>query len=105
LYVTNADERNLRAYDLDHNGDASGERVLVDKIVGIPGGLKVTEKGELYVATTKAIEIYTPEGKSVHTIPVNGRASNCALDPTGAWLYVTAGSYLYRIRIDGKAGN
>ena len=29
LYVTNADERNVRAYDLDRNGDASGERVLV----------------------------------------------------------------------------
>ena len=27
LYVVNADERNVRAYDLDRNGDASNERV------------------------------------------------------------------------------
>jgi gluconolactonase len=105
LYVTNADEHNVRAYDLDHNGDASGERVLVDKIAGVPGGLKVSEKGELYVTTTKSIELYTPEGKSIHTIPLNARPSNCALDPTGVWLYITASSSLYRIRIDGKAEN
>jgi len=29
LYVSNADEHNIRAYDVDRNGDASGERVLV----------------------------------------------------------------------------
>ena len=46
LYVTNADESNVRAYDLDRNGDASGERVLVARIDGIPGGLRVSEKGE-----------------------------------------------------------
>ncbi len=48
LYVTNADERNVRVYDIDHNGDASGERVLIARTDGIPGGLKVGEKGDLY---------------------------------------------------------
>jgi len=105
LYVTNADERNLRAYDLDHNGDASGERVLVARIDGIPGGLRVSEKGELYVATTKGIAIYSGEGKPIHTIPMRDRPSNCAFDPQGAWLYVTARSFLYRIRLDGKVEN
>jgi gluconolactonase len=105
LYVTNADERNLRAYDLDHNGDASGERVLVARIDGIPGGLKVNEKGELYVATTKGISIYSAEGKPTRDIPMRDRPSNCAFDPQGAWLYVTARSYLYRIRVEGKAEN
>jgi gluconolactonase len=105
LYVTNADERNLRAYDLDHNGDVSGERVLVARIDGIPGGLKVNEKGELYVATTKGISIYSAEGKPIRDIPMRDRPSNCAFDPQGAWLYVTARGYLYRIRVDGKAEN
>jgi gluconolactonase len=105
LYVTNADERNLRAYDLDRNGDAVGERVIVARIDGIPGGLRVSEKGDLYVATTKGIAIYSAEGKPIHTIPVRDRPSNCAFDPQGKWLYVTARDYLYRIRLDGVLEN
>jgi gluconolactonase len=105
LYVTDADERSVRAYDLDRNGDASGERVLVDHIDGIPGGMRVNEKGELYVVTTKGIAIYSAAGKPIHTIPMLDRPSNCAFDLQGAWLYVTASAFLYRIRVDGKSGN
>src|SRR3712207_7537381 len=38
LYVVNSDERSVRAYDLDKNGEASNERVVVAKIPGVPGG-------------------------------------------------------------------
>jgi gluconolactonase len=105
LYVTNADERNVRAYDIDRNGDTSGERVLVAHTEGIPGGLKVNEKGELYVATTKGIAIFSADGHPIHMIPMRDRPSNCAFDPQGVWLYVTARSFLYRIRLDGKVAN
>lgn len=105
LYVTNADERNVRAYDIDHNGDTSGERALVARTDGIPGGLKVNEKGELYVATTKGIAIYSADGNLIHMIAMHDRPSDCALDPQGTWLYVTASGFLYRIRLDGKGGN
>ena len=105
LYVTNADERNVRAYDIDRNGDTSGERVLVAHTDGIPGGLKVNEKGELYVATTKGIAIFGADGHPIHMIPMRDRPSNCAFDPQGVWLYVTARSFLYRIRLDGKVAN
>jgi gluconolactonase len=103
LYVTNSDERNVRAYDLDHNGDASGERVLIAHIDGIPGGLRVSEKGDLFIATTKGIAIFSAEGAPIHTVAMHDRPSNCALDPQGTWLYVTAGSFLYRLRLDGKS--
>jgi gluconolactonase len=105
LYVTNSDERNVRAYDLDHNGDASGERVLAPQIDGVPGGMRVNEKGELFIVTGKGIAIYTAEGRPIHTIALHDRPSNCALDPAGSWLYVTARGFLYRIRVDGKGGN
>jgi hypothetical protein len=36
---------------------------------------------------------------------MHDRPSNCALDPAGSWLYVTARGFLYRIRVDGKGGN
>jgi gluconolactonase len=105
LYVTNADDRNVRAYDIDHNGDTSGERVLVAHTDGIPGGLKVNEKGEIFVATTKGIAIFGPDGRPIHMIPMRDRPSSCAFDPQGTWLYVTARNFLYRIRLDGKGPN
>jgi gluconolactonase len=105
LYVTNADERNVRAYDIDRNGDTTGERVLIAHTDGIPGGLTANEKGELYVVTGKGIAIYSAEGRLIHTIRMHDRPSNCALDPQGVWLYVTARGFLYRIRVDGKGVN
>jgi gluconolactonase len=105
LYVTNADERNVRAYDLDRNGDAAGERVLIARLDGIPGGMKVSEKGELYVATTKGISVFSADGKEIRTVTIHDGPSDCVFDPQGTWLYVTARSSLYRVRVEGKAGN
>jgi gluconolactonase len=102
LYVTNADERTVRAYDIDRNGDPSGERVLVARTDGIPGGLKVDEKGQLFVTIAKGIAIYSAGGKPLHLIPLHDRPSDCAFDPQGTWLYITAGNFLYRVRLDGN---
>ena len=88
-----------------NNGDASGERILVAHLDAIPGGLRVNEKGDLYIATATGIEIFTAEGKAVHTIAMHDRPSNCVFDPQGVWLYVTARGNLYRVRLDGKGVN
>jgi sugar lactone lactonase YvrE len=65
----------------------------------------VNEKGDLYIATATGIEIFTAEGKAVHTIAMHDRPSNCVFDPQGVWLYVTARGNLYRVRLDGKGVN
>jgi gluconolactonase len=106
LYVTSSDEKNVRAYDVDRNGDAAGERVLIAAIDGVPAGVRVSEKGDLYIATAKGIAIYSPEGKPIHTIEMHDRPSSCAFDPDGKTLYVTARGFVYRIRPDAaKAVN
>ena len=53
----------------DRNGEASGGRVLISGIAGVPGGISVDEKGVLYIAAT-GIAIYTPEGRSVRTLGI-----------------------------------
>ena len=77
LYVSNADEHNIRAYDVDRNGDASGERVLVSGIDGVPGGIRVDERGNLYVAA-KGIAIYSQEGHPIQVLEMKEQPSNCA---------------------------
>ncbi len=100
LYVANSDERNLRAYDLDRNGKASNERVIVSGIDGVPDGIRVDEKGNIYV-TAKGLAVYSPDGKLLTTIELPETPANCAFgDPDFMTLYVTARTSLYRIRLN-----
>jgi gluconolactonase len=102
LYVTNSDERNVRAYDVDKTGAASNERLLIDGIPGVPDGIRVAEDGSLYIAAN-AILVYSPEGKLLNTYALPEKPSNCAFgDGDLQSLYVTARTSLYRIRLDVK---
>ena len=102
LYVDNSDDRNVRAYDVDRNGEVSNERVVVSNIDGVPDGMKVDEKGNLYI-TAKGIAVYTPEGKLLQNIELSETPANCAFgDPDFQTLYITARTSLYRIRLNVK---
>jgi len=102
LYVVNSDERNVRAYDLDKSGDPSNERVLIAKIPGVPGGVRTDEKGNLYVAG-KALFIYSPDGKLLHSLELRNPASNCGFgEVDGRTLFITAGSEVHRARLEVK---
>lgn len=102
LFVANSDERQVRVFDLDRQGRASGERVLIAGIEGVPDGLKVDERGNLYVAA-RGIAVYTAQGKLLHTIEMPETPSNCAFgDPDFGALYVTARSSVYRLRLNVK---
>jgi gluconolactonase len=102
LYVTNSDDRNVRAYDLDKNGAASNERVVVPHIEGIPDGMRVDENGNLYVAAAK-VEVYSPEGKHLGTVHLTETPSNCAFgDADFESLYITARTSIYRVRLKVK---
>lgn len=102
LYVTNSDEKNVRAYDLGPTGEASNERVLISGIKGVPDGMKVDENGNLYVAAA-ALEVYSAEGKHLTTIELAETPSNCAFGEADLQtLFVTARTTVYRIRLNVK---
>jgi len=102
LYVSGSDDHSVRAYDLGREGDASNERVLIANIEGVPGGLRVDEKGNLYLAANR-IMVYHPDGKPAGSITVTGRPSNCAFGfPDGMMFFITARGNLYRTKLDVK---
>ena len=102
LYVSNSDEHNIRAYDLDSKGAASNERVLVAGIDGIADGLRTDEKGNLYLAANK-IEVYSPDGKPLGSIALSETPSNLTFgDEDLQSLFVTARTSVYRIHLDVK---
>lgn len=97
LYVGNADEHNVRAYDVGRNGEASNERVLISNVPGVPGGISVDEKGNLYVAG-KGISVYSPQGQLLQTIEMSDPLSNCAvLEADMLNIFVTSRGTVYRV--------
>lgn len=102
LYVSNSDEKNVRAYDLDKSGAASNERTLISGLDGVPDGICVDEKGNLYVAANQ-LYVYSAEGKPLAMIQFAETPSNCAFgDPDLGSLYVTARTSVYRVRLNVK---
>ncbi len=102
LYVANADDHNIRAYDLDHNGEASNERVLAAKIPGAVGGIAVDDKGNLWV-TAKGLSVYNPEGKRIHFLELTDVFSACAFgDADMKTLFLTARGLVFRARPEAK---
>lgn len=105
LYVANSDEHNVRAYDIDGKGEASGERVLISAIQGVPHGLRVDEKGNLYIAADGLL-VYNPAGRRITRVELSEAPANCAFgDPDLKTLYITARTSIYRIRLDVKGAS
>lgn len=102
LYVTNSDDRNVRAYDVEKDGSVRNEKIVVSGIDGVPDGMRVDEKGNLYI-TANALAVYSPEGKLITTIQIPEKPANVAFgDPDFETLYVTARTSVYRIRLNVK---
>ncbi len=96
----------LMAYDLSAEGRTTFRKTLVDYApYDGPDGLVVDKDGNLYVAVRAenrpGIYVYSPEGKELAYIktevPTNVGFGRAAESKT---LYITAGSSLYRIRLN-----
>ena len=102
LYVADSDRHSIAAFDLDKNGGASNERIVVKGIIGVPGGIRTDVQGRLYVAA-KNIEIYSSEGKSIHTIQLSEPATNCAFGQEDMEsLFIATRKALYRAQLHVK---
>lgn len=102
LYVADSDAHTVHAFDVDRAGEAIHDRIFISDVPGSPDGLRVDEKGDLYVAGS-GISVYSSAGKLIITIPIGETPSNCAFgDEDLRSLYITARSSLYRIRLDVK---
>ena len=115
LYVTDSDAKCVRAYDLGRGGDldrsspASSDggagRVIVEKIPGVPDGIRSDEKGNLWVAANSVFS-YSPQGKLLREIVLPETPSNLTfgeadLEP----LFVTARTSVFRVRIGVKGAS
>jgi gluconolactonase len=102
LYVANSDEYSVLAYDVEKDGAVANERVVISKIDGVPGGVRVDEKGNLYV-TANGVFVFDSAGRALGKMMTGETPSNLTWgDSDFGTLYVTAKSSVYRIRMDVK---
>jgi gluconolactonase len=106
LYVAVSDPQRAHymAYDVQRDGTVGSGRVLFDATPlvagrpGLPDGLKVDRKGNLWATGPGGVLVLTPEGRHLGTISTGDAIANCAWGDDGSVLYLTADSRLCRIR-------
>ena len=104
LYVANSGPHMLwMAYDVAEDGAVSNGRVFFDATgaqdPGVPDGMKVDEKGNIYAAGPGGIWVFSPAGKHLGTIKPPEVPANCNWGDDWKSLYITARTGLYRIRL------
>ena len=105
LYVADSQEKKILAYDLDADGNASHERVIISGIDGTPDGLRVAENGNLYIAC-RGVAIYTPDAKLIKMIEFPETPANLAFGGSDLQtIYVTARTSVYRVHVPDKGSS
>jgi len=107
LYVGNWDpeKKVVMRYDIDAQGNASNSKVFFD-MTKAPGedaidGIKVDQKGNLYVCGPGGIWVISAEGKHLGTIKAPKNPHNLAWGGAdGKTLYITAQNTLYRMPLN-----
>ncbi|MGH2396030.1 MAG: SMP-30/gluconolactonase/LRE family protein [bacterium] len=106
LYVGNWDEKKkiVMRYEVNPDGTLANGKVFFD-MTAAPGedaldGIKVDERGNLYVSGPGGLWILSPEGKHLGTVKAPRHIHNMAWGDDGRTLYLTARSGLYRMRLN-----
>ena len=110
LYVANSDPKRKvwMKYDVQPDGSVKNGKVFFDVTSatenGLPDGMKVDAKGNLYCAGPGGIWVFSPQGKHLGTIMPGETPANCNWGDDGNSLYITAETGLYRVRsaVKGK---
>jgi gluconolactonase len=111
LYVAQSDPKaaHVMAYPVKDDGTLAEGKIRFDagSLVksgkkGLPDGLKVDKKGNLWCTGPGGVLILSPEGKLLGTINTGEATANCAFGEDGSVLYITADMHLARIKTNVK---
>jgi gluconolactonase len=89
-------------FEVSNDGGLTNGKVFYDVTKetadGLPDGMKVDQKGNLYCTGPGGVWIFSPAGKHLGTIQPPETPANLAWgDADGKTLYITARTGLYRI--------
>jgi gluconate:H+ symporter, GntP family len=107
LYVAQSDAGAAlwRVFDVTADGGIENSRILFDATPmvntrrGLPDGLKIDTRGNLFATGPGGVLVLTPDGRHLGTILTGQATSNVAFGDDGRSLYITADMYLMRVRL------
>lgn len=106
LLVANSDPDKPNWYAFDINGDAvSNGRIFFSAVgsgkslKGLPDGMKVDKKGNVYATGPGGVWIFNKEAKLLGKIKLDEATSNVALSPDEKTIYITNDMYIVRVRM------
>jgi gluconolactonase len=107
LYIAVSDPAapNIWVFDVDDKGLLQNGRVffsaanlMKEGVKGLPDGMKVDNKGNLWATGPGGVLIIAPDGRHLGTINTGEATANCAWGNDGSVLYITADMYLCRVK-------
>jgi gluconolactonase len=101
LYVDDSDRRDIRAFDSSAVATVSNERLFGEEkgSRGVPDGMRVDEKGNLFVVGPQGIWVWNADGQHLGTIILPEQPANLTWGDTDyQTLYITATTSVYRIK-------
>jgi gluconolactonase len=110
LYVANSDPDRAvwMEFPVKADGTLGDGKVFFDatkwagKKPGLPDGMKVDAKGNVFATGPGGVLVFSPKGKHLGTIATGVPTANCAWGNDGTMLYVTADTRLTRIQTKTK---
>ena len=108
--VSDADEPQILAYDLDAAGAASNRRILLDTSEyllthpGNPDGMAVHSSGVIFATGPGGVLLVTKDGDVLARVYTGRLAANCTLSGDEQTLYITASDTLMSLSLKGKGG-
>ncbi|HEX8839655.1 MAG TPA: SMP-30/gluconolactonase/LRE family protein [Sphingomicrobium sp.] len=108
LYVSNSDPKNavILAFDVSRTGALSGRRGFADMnalaakgLPGLPDGMTVDERGNLWASGPGGIHVINPDGRELGLISTGAAISNCAFGGAdGRTLFMTSTHQIVALR-------
>jgi gluconolactonase len=110
MYVAQSDPAAaiLKAFPVKQDGTLGKGKVLFDATKwvkdrpGLPDGMTIDAQGHIWASGPGGIYCLTPEGKVLGRISTGERTSNCKFGDDGSTLYLTADSYICRVKTNVK---
>ena len=107
LYVDDSEQRNIRVYHFHPDGSISNGRIFGSEAgpekSGVPDGMKLDDKGNLYVTGPEGIWVWDAQGQHLGTIVLPEQPANLTWgDPDYRTLYITATKSVYKLRTQAQ---
>jgi gluconolactonase len=110
LYVAQSDQDAAiwKVFNVQADGTIDAGRVFFDATTlgktrkGLPDGMKIDVDGNIFATGPGGVLVFSPQGKHLGTIMTGQATSNCAFGDDGRTLYMTADSYVMRVKLKTK---